>query len=141
MFKKYNKIIKKILFIPASVVGTGIIVVSVGGMAIMGGVVLICYIVKTVGEGIIHDFGYIVKSISTMIMNEEKMIEINATDIEMGYNSYVEVKVIDVDANKNTDILPTPSAIAYGVQSLTGACGFGLLQIANVVNMQKIIPI
>ena len=119
MFKKYNKIIKKILFIPASIIGTGIIVVSVGGMAIMGGVVLICYIVKTVGEGIIHDFACIVKSISTMIINEEKMIEINATDIEMGYNSYIEVKVIDIDAKKNTDILP----------------------IANVVNMQKIIPI
>jgi len=119
IFKKYNKIIKKILFIPASVVGTGIIVVAVGGMAFMGGVVLICYVVKSVGEGIIHDFACIVKSISTMIINEEKMIEINTADIEMGYNSYVEVKVIDLDANKNTDILP----------------------IANVVNMQKIIPI
>jgi hypothetical protein len=117
--KKYDKIIKKILFIPASVIGIGIIVVAVGGMAVMGGVVLLCYVVKSVGEGIIHDFARIVKSISTMIINEENTIEIKDADIEMGYNSYVEVKVIDVDVNKNTDILP----------------------MANAVNMQKIIPI
>ena len=43
--QKNKKNIKKIFFIPAAIVGIGVLSVAVGGMACMGGAVFVCYIV------------------------------------------------------------------------------------------------
>ena len=107
-YQKHHKIIKDILFIPVSIVGFCIVIVSVGIMAILGGFVLVFYIVKGFCEGVVNDGARIYKYIfetETEIVTVANVV----ADVHI-----IDVNTIDIISENNvnhSDILPIAMAL------------------------------
>jgi len=108
-YQKYHKIIKDILFIPVSIVGFCIVIVSVGIMAILGGFVLIFYIIKGFFDAIVNDGARIYKYIFETD-TEPEIVELRCVvDVHI-----IDVKVVDIISENNinhSDALPVAIAI------------------------------
>lgn len=126
-YKKNEQNIKRVLFVPAAIVSTGVVLVAVVGMAVLGGVVLVGYMVKNAGEFISDECMPCLicgdaNDILPCTRIEENTIELYVADVENDTTSntkhIVEVTVINTEDYIN-DGLP----------------------VAITVNKQKIIPI
>ena len=120
MFTKYKPIIKRILFVPAILVGSGVVIVAVGGMAIMGGLVATCYIANAIIDFVVYDIANMTCSIftTTIIADNIPPSEIQVADIEIINNPsteyIVEVKAtqtIENENNKSINIFTTAIAV------------------------------
>lgn len=115
-YQKYHKIIKDILFMPVSIVGFCIVIVSVGIMAILGGFVIVFYIVKGFCDGVVNDSTRIYK----YIFETETEPEISAVGCIANITTdFADVHIIDVKINdiisenniNHSEILPIAVAI------------------------------
>ena len=74
--KKNKKMIKKIFFIPAAIVGIGVLSITVGGMACMGGAVFVCCIVKSSCECVLDIGADVVNSVTECISHDINDIQV-----------------------------------------------------------------
>ena len=77
-FKKNKKMIKKIFFIPAAIVGIGVLSITVGGMACMGGAVFVCCIVKSSCECVLDVGAALAQCIGPDIQTPSTMLRLSA---------------------------------------------------------------
>ena len=108
MFTKYKPIIKRILFVPAILVGSGVVIVAVGGMAVMGGLVVTGYIANAVIDFVVYDIANMTCSIftTTIIADNISPSEIRVADIEIINNPSTEY-IVEVKATQLLRLNPS----------------------------------
>ena len=126
-YKKNEQNIKRALFVPAAIVGTGVILVAVAGMAFLGGLVCVGHVVKNAGEFIADE------CMPCLICGDANNI-LPCTQIEQ---NTIELYVADVeiDAMSNTKHIVEVTVINTDCVVDDG------LPVAITVNKQKIIPL
>ena len=141
---KYNKVIKRVLIVPATIIAGGIIIVSIGGMAIMGGIVLVGYIIISVGECIVQNVTCIKKCIFNIQEEEEEEEEIRVANVEISNNSNSFTDVTELSGvSLALRIAPVIEVKIMGgeqEQEQEQEQESYMLPIAIVVSKQKIIP-
>ena len=120
-------IIQRIIYAPAALLGICAILVSLCAMAIMGGIVLILYIVEAIITFVLHMILYVKLYWSNSIpilrptIVEENITNIHIADIEIGNktNDWSEPAVINsVDSHSIVECVDTlPVAIAIAPNS------------------------
>ena len=139
---KYNKVIKRVLIVPATIIAGGIIIVSIGGMAIMGGIVLVGYIIISVGECIVQNVTCIKNYIFNIQEVEEEEIRVANVEISNNSNSFTDVTELS-GVSLALRIAPVIEVKIMGgeqEQEQEKEKESYMLPIAIVVSKQKIIP-
>lgn len=126
-YKKNEQTIKRVLFIPAAIVGTGVILIAVAGMAFLGGLVCVGHVVKNTGEFIADE------CVPCLICGDANDI-LSCTHLEQ---NTIELYVADVeiDTTSNTKHIVEVTVINSEDELVVG------LPVAITVNKQKIIPL
>ena len=128
MLTKYKKTIKRVFFVPAAIVGAGVISVAVGGMAVLGGIVTVCYIAASIVEITVDTVIDITSPIfESSIHNELPVayIEFGASQRRNSCTSVVELDAVPIAESKVLD--------KYDMSYI--------LPVAFAVNQPNIIPI
>jgi hypothetical protein len=114
-YQKYHKIIKDILFMPVSIVGFCIVIVSVGIMAILGGFVLVFYIIKGICYGVANDSTRIYKY---MFEPETEIVTVANVVTDVVDVHIIDVNAIDIISENNMNHEQFPIAVAINKRQI-----------------------
>jgi hypothetical protein len=141
-YQKHHKIIKDILFIPVSIIGFCIVIVSVGIMAILGGFVVVFYIVKGCCEGVVNDCSIVYKYMFETETETVANIAAVVADVHI-----IDVRICD-GATATQSVVTDPEYVTLvkyskiiDIISENNVNHSDILPIAIALNKRQIIPL